>query len=128
MQTTTPEMNAALDRAMLDRLEALAQAEGIDVGEALSMVLHAGLEFAESHVVERRDRLDEITHELRDLRASLHVAGRAALGATLLLAHWASKSGSLRVSEDELLREIEGMGQAKWAEQLAQLGIVAPVE
>ncbi len=128
MQTTRPEMDAALDTAMLARLEAVAQAEGIDVGEALSMVLHVGLEFAESHTVERRDRLEEIASEVRDLRASLHVAGRAALGATLLLAHWASKSGSLRVGEDELLREIEAMGRAKWAEQLAQLGIVAPVE
>ena len=94
----------------------------------MNLALHTGLEFCETHAAERRERLDEIASELRDIKACLKLAGRAALGSNLLLAHWASKSGGVRVGEDELTRELEAVGQSRWAAQLAQLGIPMLVE
>lgn len=117
-----------LDEMTTARLASLAETEGIRVGEALAMALHVGLEFCESHTVERRDRLEEMASEIRDIKACLHLAGRAALGSNLLLAHWASRSGGVRVNEEELSRELEAVGRSRWTAQLAALGIPCPVD
>jgi hypothetical protein len=117
-----------LDSELDSRLQRLAADEGIGMAEALQMVLHVGLELCESHAVERRDRLEELAGEVRDLKVCLHLVGRAALASNLLLAHWAAKSGGVRVSEEELTRELEEVGRSRWADQLAQLGIPCPVE
>jgi hypothetical protein len=110
------------------RLRQLATDEGVDFAEAVEMVLHVGLEFCESHVIQRRDQLAEMADEIRDIKACLHLAGRAALASNLLLAHWASKSGGVRVSEEELTRELDAVGRSRWADQLAQLGIPSPAD
>ena len=108
------------------RLWRLAGEEAMRFEEALEMVLHVGLEFCESQVVERRDRLEDLAGELRDVKACLHLVGRAALASNLLLTHWASKSGGVRVTEEELTRELEAVGHSRWADQLAQLGVASP--
>ncbi len=122
------DLAGVLDAHTVARLRALAAEEGITVAEALNLALHTGLEFCETHAAERRDRVDEIAGELRDIKACLQLAGRAALGSNLLLAHWASKSGGVRVGEEELSRELEAVGRSRWAAQLAQLGIPALVD
>ena len=118
----------AIDVDTEGRLKQLAADEGIDLAEAIEMVLHVGLEFCESHVVQRRDQLADLAGEIRDIKACLHLAGRAALASNLLLAHWASKSGGVRVSEEDLTRELDAVGRSRWADQLAQLGIPTPVD
>ncbi len=115
-----------LDAETEARLWGLAGEESIRFDEALEMVLHVGLEFCESQAVERRDKLEDLAGEIRDVKTCLHLVGRAALASNLLLAHWAAKSGGVRVPEDELSRELDAVGKSRWADQLAQLGMTVP--
>lgn len=126
--TATTERPGGLDEMTEARLASLAEAEGIPREEALAMALHVGLEFCESHAVERHDRLETLAAEVADIKACLHLVGRTALASNLLLAHWAAKSGGVRVAEEELTRELEAVGRSRWAAQIAALGLPCPVD
>jgi len=110
------------------RLAALAHEEGIEVDQVLQMVLHMGLELCEAQAVEKKDNLAEIAAELRDLKALLHVIGRAAVATNLLMVHWASRSDGVEVDEDEMARELGTVAASRWAAETSALGIPAPVE
>lgn len=118
---------SAMDEVNRARLDALAQSEGMSVEDTLAMVIHVGLEFCETKAMDRNDRMEELVSAVRDIQKCLHLAGRAALGSNLLLAHWASRSGGVRVSEEELSRELDAVGESRWASQLAELGVPCPV-
>ena len=118
---------SAMDEVNRARLDALAQSENMSVEDALAMVIHVGLEFCETKAMDRNDQMEELVSAVRDIQKCLHLAGRAALGSNLLLAHWASRSGGVRVSEEELSRELDAVGESRWASQLAELGVPCPV-
>ncbi len=122
----TPQGGHVLDGESEARIRRLAEEESIGFEEAMEMALHVGLEVCESQAGERRDRLDDLAGEIRDVKTCLHLVGRAALASNVLLAHWAARSGGVRVSEEELSRELEAVGSSRWADQLAQLGMVTP--
>jgi hypothetical protein len=42
--------------------------------------------------------------------------------AVRLLAHWATQSGAVRVSEDELLAELRAVGKDEWQQAVEDLG------
>ena len=45
--------------------------------------------------------------------------GPPTLGILRLLAHWAARSGALKVSEDELLAEVRGVSADEWEQAMA---------
>jgi hypothetical protein len=105
------------------RLSALAQAEGIPVEEALQMALHVGLELCEGRAVEKADQLAEMVAEIRDLKALVHIVGKAVFGSNLLMVHWASKSEGVEVDEDEISQELDRVAAGRWSAETAAIGI-----
>jgi hypothetical protein len=110
------------------RLAALAQAEGIPVQEALQMALHVGLELCEQRAAEKGDQLAELAAEIRDVKALVHLVGKAVFGANLLMVHWASKSDGVEVDEDEISNELDRVAAGRWIAETAAIGIPSSLD
>src|SRR5437667_4645491 len=107
MEPNRDEVGVRLDHGLQVRVGAYAGREGLIVGEAIAALLYLGLEFAERQRAGLKEDIEDLQRELQDVKQMLDVVGPAALGTQRILAHWAAQTGGLRVSEDELLAEIE---------------------
>jgi len=126
MEPKKEEFGVRLDDGLQERVGAYAGREGLTVGEAVSALLYLGLEFAERQRTGLKEDMEDLQRELRDLRQMVDVLGPAALGVQRILAHWASQTGGLRVSEDELLAEGRLVAEEEWQGQLAERGLFSP--
>jgi hypothetical protein len=92
-------------------------------GVTRSDVLRDWLSIAEEVVRERggmpAGRFDQLLGALEAVRLLLHIIGPASLGTRRLLAHWATRDSSLRVSEDELLAEVRLVSDEEWEEAVS---------
>jgi hypothetical protein len=59
-------------------------------------------------------RADDIMEVLEGLRVIVELLGPPSLGMLRLLAHWATRTGGLKVAEDELLAEVRTVGADDW--------------
>jgi hypothetical protein len=126
MEPKKEEVGVGLDDAMQERVTAYADRERLTLGEATSALLYLGLEFAERQRTGLKEDIEDLQRELRDLRQMVDVIGPAALGTQRILAHWAAKTGGLRVSYDELLAEGQLVADEEWQGQLAERGLLSP--
>jgi hypothetical protein len=115
-----------LDAPVEARLSEYAKAQGIPFGEALALALHMGVEFCERGRAERRDELDDLTREVQELKACLHALGPAVFGTNLLLVHWATTTGSLKVTAEELSNEFKAVARMEWALEMVKQGVIRP--
>jgi hypothetical protein len=106
---------------------AYAAEHGLAVHDALAALVRGGLA---AGGVEPADasRLRGLERRIEDVWETLHVLAPATLGVQRLIAHWATQSGSLRLSEDELLAELGAVAQDEWASALAARGLLPPVD
>ena len=51
---------------------------------------------------------------------TLDILGPPTLGTQRLLAHWAAREGSVKVSEDELLAEVRVVSADEWEQAVAE--------
>jgi len=51
---------------------------------------------------------------------TLDILGPPTLGTQRLLAHWAAREGSVKVSEDELLAEVRIAGADEWEQAVTE--------
>jgi len=65
-------------------------------------------------------RVEELVGALDAIRMTLDILGPPTLGTQRLLAHWASREGSVRVSEDELLAEVRVAGADEWEQAVTE--------
>ncbi len=126
MEPRKEEVGVRLDDGLQERVAAYADREGLTLGEATSALIYLGLEFAERQRTGLKEDIEDLQRELRDLRQMVDVIGPAALGTQRILAHWASQTGGLRVSEDELLAEGQLVADEEWQGQLAERGLLSP--
>ena len=124
MSDESKRARLAMSDALVDRLNEIARAEGFSMEEAGEMCLLAGLELYERRAVDRSAGLERITRDLEEIRTCLHVLGPAALGTSLLLIYWATTTGSLKVTADELTDEYKTAAQMEWALEMTKRGIV----
>jgi hypothetical protein len=54
------------------------------------------------------------------VRVVLELLGPSTLGTQRLLAHWATRDGAVKVSEDELLAEVRSVGADEWEQAVAE--------
>ncbi len=111
------------------RAEVLAYAadHSLAAHEALAALVRGGLA-AGGVDVSDASRLRGMERRLEDVWETLHVLAPVTLGVQRLIAHWATQSGSLRLSEDELLAELGAVARDEWAAALAARGLVPPVD
>ena len=120
------DVSIHLDTALQERVRAYADREQLGLGEALSALVYLGLEFAERQRTGLREDIEDLQREIADVKQMLDVLGPSALGVLRILAHWASQTGGLRVSEDELLAEGRLVAGEEWQGQLGERGVVSP--
>jgi len=65
-------------------------------------------------------KAEEILEALEGVRTIVELLGPPSLGVMRLLAHWATQSGGLRVSEDELLAELRSVAADEWEQVLSE--------
>lgn len=114
----------AVSERMAERLDEIGRSERLTPEEAAEMCLLAGLEFFERRRLDRSAGIERIARDLEEIRTCLHVLGPAALGTNLLLTYWATASGSLKVTAEELTGEHKAAAQMEWALEMTKRGIV----
>ena len=126
MESSREDVAIKLASDLQERVRAFAEKEVLTLDEAVSALLELGMEFVGRQRIGLRELIEDVQHDLNELREMVDVLGPAALGTQRILAHWAAQIGGLRVSEDELLAEGRMVAGEEWQGQLAERGLFSP--
>jgi hypothetical protein len=110
------KVNVALRR----EIDAYAEAHGLSRSRAAGHYLAIARETMREREGVPGGRADELLEALDGLRAGLDILGPPTFAVLRLLAHWATQSGSVKVSEDELLAELRTVGADEWEQATAE--------
>jgi hypothetical protein len=113
-------MSIRVEKALRQELEAYAKREGISRSLAASEYLSIARETLRERDGIPVGRADDLLEAFDSLRALLELLGPPTLGIVRLLAHWATRVGGLKVSEDELLAEIRTVAADEWEQAVAE--------
>lgn len=113
-----------VDSDTLIRLRQLADAEGLPLEMTFKVVLRGGLKLSEQGRVDRALGYERALREIDEVRTAVHALGPAVLGTNLLLTHWATTSGSIKVTAEELEGEFRKVAQMAWALEMTKRGII----
>lgn|SRR5262245_13622311 len=119
-----PGVAFEVDADTLSRIRQLAEAFGLDLEMTFKVVVRAGVKLCEQGRVDRALDYEGALREIEEVRTALHTMGPAVLGTNLLLVHWATLSGSVKVSAEELEGEFRRVARMEWALEMAKRGIV----
>lgn len=108
-----------VDAELRREIDTYAEANGITRSRAASEYLAIGRETLRERQGIPAGRADELLEAFEGLRAMLDTLGPATLGILRLLAHWAARSGAVKVPEDELLAEVRTVGADEWEQAIA---------
>ena len=112
-------LSVRVDPVIRAEIDAHATAKGITRSEAGGEWLVVAREAIRERGGIPATRADDLLDAVAGVRAVIELLGPAHLGTLRLLAHWASASGGLKVSEDELLAEVRAVGADEWEQVLA---------
>jgi Ribbon-helix-helix protein, copG family len=113
-------VTARLPPGLVREIEAHAKRAGTTRSDAIREALAIGMETIRAHEGVPSGRVDEILGALEGIRAALDLLGPPTLGTQRLLAHWAARDGSVKVSEDELLAEVRVVGADEWEQAVSE--------
>lgn len=113
-------VTARLPPGLVREIEAHAKRTGTSRSDAIREALAIGMETIRAREGVPSGRVDEILGALDGIRAALDLLGPPTLGTQRLLAHWAARDGSLKVSEDELLAEVRTVGADEWEQAVTE--------
>jgi len=109
------------DSGLSTRLRAYTASRGYrSLSEAIAALVAQALDYGEGHRAVPGQKADEVEEALRALGSLVDRMGPGVLGMLHLLAHWAVKSGSLKVSENDLLAEVHAVGESQWRQLLEE--------
>jgi hypothetical protein len=111
-----------VDRALKTSLERAARAAGQAEAELVRGLLVEALAAREDQRPGFQEKEERLLARLEDVTARVNDIGVSARAAVRLLAHWATQSGAVRVSEDELLAELRAVGQDEWQQAVEDMG------
>ncbi len=112
-------VTARVPPALVREIEAHAKRMGITRSEAIRECLGVGMETIRGRDGISRGRVDELLGAIESVRLVLELLGPSTLGTQRLLAHWATRDGTVKVSEDELLAEVRSLGADEWEQAVA---------
>jgi len=110
------KVNSAL-RAEIDEY---ARAHGITRSRAAGQFLEIARDALRGREGVPAGKAEEILEALEGVRSVVELVGPPTFGLVRLLAHWATQSGGLKVSEDELLAELRTVAGDEWEQALSE--------
>ncbi len=127
MRPETPQAEASLQWVtarvppeLVREIEAHAKRSGTTRSEAIRECLAVGIETIRHREGVPGGRVEELLGAIESVRLLLELVGPPTLGTQRLLAHWASRDGAVKVSEDELLAEVRVVSADEWEQAVAE--------
>ncbi len=113
-------VTARIPPALVREIEAHAKRLGTTRSEAIRECLAIGIE-----TIRHRDgvpggRVEELLGAIESVRLLLELLGPPTFGTQRLLAHWASRDGTVKVSEEELMAELRNVSADKWEQAVVE--------
>jgi hypothetical protein len=105
---------------LVREIEAHAKRDGTTRSEAIRECLAVGIETIRHREGVPGGRVEELLGAIESVRLLLELVGPPTLGTQRLLAHWASRDGAVKVSEDELLAEVRVVSADEWEQAVAE--------
>jgi hypothetical protein len=107
-------VTARIPADLVREIEAHAKRSGTTRSDAIRECLAVGIE-----TIRHRDgvpggRVDELLGAIESVRLLLELLGPPTLGTQRLLAHWASRDGAVKISEEDLLAELRSISADEW--------------
>jgi len=97
-----------------------AKRTGTTRSDAIRECLAVGMETLRHHEGVPGGRLEELLGAIESVRILIDLLGPPTLGTQRLLAHWASRHGGVKVSEDELLAEVHLVSADEWEQAVVE--------
>ncbi len=104
---------------LVREIEAHAKGSGTTRSEAIRECLAVGIETIRHREGVPGGRVEELLGAIESVRLLLELVGPPTFGTQRLLAHWASRDGAVKVSEDELLAEVRVVSADEWEQAVA---------
>jgi len=127
MQPESPQQEASLQWVtarvppdLVREIEAQAKRSGTTRSEAIRECLAVGIETIRHREGIPGSRVEELLGAIESVRLLLELVGPPTFGTQRLLAHWASRDGAVKVSEDELLAEVRVVSADEWEQAVAE--------
>ncbi len=112
-------VTARLPPDLVREIDAHARRMGATRSDAIRDCLGVGMETIRNREGVPAGRAEELLGALEGVRLTLDLMGPPTFGMLRLLAHWAVRDGSVKVSEDELLAEVRLAGADEWEQAVA---------
>jgi hypothetical protein len=113
-------ISAKIETTLSREIDEYAKAHGITRSRAAGQYLTIASEALRGREGVAAGKAEEILEALEGVRTIVELLGPPSLGVMRLLAHWATQSGGLRVSEDELLAELRSVAADEWEQVLSE--------
>jgi hypothetical protein len=113
-------VTARIPPALVREIEAHAKRSGTTRSEAIRECLAVGIE-----TIRHRDgipggRVEELLGAIESVRLLLELLGPPTFGTQRLLAHWASRDGTVKVTEEELMAELRNVSADEWEQAVVE--------
>lgn len=109
-----------VDDALRAEIDAYAEAKGITRSRAAGHYLAIASETLRGRAAIPVGKAEELLDSLEGVRTVVELLGPPTFGLLRLLSHWATQSGGLKVSEDELLAELRTVASDEWEQALSE--------
>ena len=109
-----------VDAALRRDIDEYAKDQGITRSRAASHYLAIARETLRGREGVPAGKAEEILEALEGVRTIVELLGPTCVGLMRLLAHWATQTGGLRVSEDELLAELRTVAADEWEQAVSE--------
>ena len=104
---------------LVREIEAHAKRSGTTRSEPIRECLAVGIETIRNRDGVPGGRVEELLGAIESVRLLLDLLGPPTLGTQRLLAHWASRDGAVKVSEEELMAEVRVVSADEWEQAVA---------
>jgi hypothetical protein len=113
-------ISAKIELSLSREIDDYAKANGITRSRAAGHYLTIARETLRNGEGIAAGKAEEILEALDGVRTVIELLGPPAFGLIRLLAHWATQTGGLKVSEDELLAELRTVAADEWEQVLSE--------
>ena len=113
-------VTARIPPDLVREIEAHAKRSGTTRSDAIRECLAVGIE-----TIRHRDgipggRVEEVLGAIESVRLLLELLGPPAFGTQRLLAHWVSRDGTVKVSEEELMAVLRNVSADEWEQAVVE--------
>ena len=113
-------VSAKIELTLSREIDEYAKTHGITRSRAAGQYLTIASETLRGRDGVAAGKAEEILEALEGVRTVVELLGPPSFGLMRLLSHWATQSGGLKVSEDELLAELRTVAADEWEQVLSE--------